>query len=296
MGGSAGNGGMGGTGGAGGDSSNKNPLDGMGPVEKLKGNFMFTEGPQWVKATGTLLFSDIPVNKIYEYAAPATFTTFRDPSGNSNGLAVDKNGLLYVCEHSGRRVSKTDSMGVVTTIVDNYQNKKLNSPNDVIIRDDGNIYFTDPPYGLAAPNLSELGFQGVFRVTIAGMVELVSKDMNRPNGIALSPDQNTLYVTDTATAELRAYVLDNEGKPGSMTTVVTTSANPDGMTVDDQGNLYVSTSSGIEVYKSNGKLWGTITIPEQPANCAFGDGDRKTLYVTARTSLYRVTLKVAGMY
>jgi len=295
-GGSAGNGGSGGLGGAGGNIAGKNPLDGMGAVEKVEGNFMFTEGPQWIKATGTLLFSDIPANKIYEYSAPATFTIFRDPSGNSNGLAVDKNGLLHACEHGGRRVSKTDLMGVVTTVVDNYQGKKLNSPNDLIIRDDGNIYFTDPPYGLADPNLSELGFQGVFRVTPSGMLELVANDMNRPNGIALSPDQKTLYVADTATAEVRAYVLDLEGKPGAMSKVVTTSANPDGMAIDDQGNLFVTTSAGVEVYKPDGTLWGTIAVPEQPANCAFGDGDRKTLYITARTSLYRVALKVTGMY
>lgn len=296
LGGSAGNGGNGGSGGAGGSMVKKNPLEGMGPVEKVEGNFMFTEGPQWIPSKKTLLFSDIPANRIYEYSPPAAFTTFREPSGNSNGLAIDKNGLLHACEHSGRRVSKTDVNGMVTTLVDNYQGKKLNSPNDLIIRDDGNVYFTDPPYGLANPNLSELGYQGVFRITPNGVLELVTSDMSRPNGIALSPDQKILYVDDTSNGELRAYTLAADGKPGAMVKIATTSSSPDGMAVDDQGNLFVATSAGVEAYAADGTLWGAITVPEQPANCAFGDADRKTLYITARTSVYRVQLKGTGPY
>ncbi|HRI65509.1 MAG TPA: SMP-30/gluconolactonase/LRE family protein [Polyangium sp.] len=295
-GGAGGNGGNGGTGGSGGSNIKKNPLDGMGTVEKVQGNFMFTEGPQWISSKGTLLFSDIPANRIYEYTAPSAFATFRDPSANSNGLALDKKGLLHVCEHSGRRVSRTDANGMVTTVVDNYQGKKLNSPNDLIIRDDGNIYFTDPPYGLANPNMNELGFQGVFRVKPDGTLELIANDLDRPNGIALSPDQKTLYVDDTTTGDIRSYVLAADGTAGAMAKLVTTGGNPDGMAVDDQGNLFVSAMAGVEVYDSEGNLWGTITVPEQPANCAFGDGDRKTLYITARTSLYRVKLTSTGMY
>jgi gluconolactonase len=291
-----GNGGNGGAAGAGGSMVIKNPLDGIGTVEKVNGNYMFTEGPQWIPSKGTLLFSDIPANRIYEYTPPAGFMTFREPSGNSNGLAIDKNGLLYACEHSGRRVSKTSANGMVTTLVDNYQGKKLNSPNDLIIRDDGNVYFTDPPYGLTNPNQNELGYQGVFRVTPNGALELVASDMSRPNGIALSPDQKTLYVNDTANGELRSYALATDGKPGAMNKIATTSPSPDGMAIDDQGNLFITTSAGVEAYAADGTLWGTITVPEQPSNCAFGDGDRKTLYITARTSVYRVHLEVTGPY
>ena len=273
-----------------------NPLDGIGAVEPIANNFMFTEGPQWIPAKSTLLFSDIPANRIYELTPPAAITTFIDPSGNSNGLALDKNGQLYACEHSNRRVSRIDANGMATTVVDNYQGKKLNSPNDLIIRNDGNIYFTDPPYGLADPNLSELGYSGVFRITPMGVLELIANDMQRPNGIALSPDQKTLYIVDTATGELRTYPLDAEGKAGAMFKLGTTSPNPDGMTVDDQGNLFISTNVGVEVYDSLGKLWGTIAVPKQPANCAFGGADRKTLYITARTALYSVTLQNPGLY
>ncbi len=294
--GGGGSGGSGGNAGAGGSMVKKDPLDGMGTVELVKSNYMFTEGPQWIPNKGTLLFSDIPANRIYEYTPPMAFTTFRDPSGNSNGLAIDKKGLLHVCEHSGRRVSKTDENGMVTTLVDNYQGKKLNSPNDLIIRDDGNVYFTDPPYGLANPNLNELGYQGVFRVTPAGVIELITSDMSRPNGITLSPDQKILYVDDTSNGEVRAYPLAADGMPGTMTNFVTTSPNPDGMAIDDEGNLFITTSVGVEVYSADGTLWGTIVVPEQPSNCAFGDGDRKTLYITARKSVYRVQLKVTGPY
>lgn len=295
-GGSAGNGGTGGNGGAGGSMVKTNPLDGVGMVEEVASNFTFTEGPQWIASKGTLLFTDIPANRINELTPPSAIASFREPSGNANGLAVDKNGLLHTCEHSGRRVSRTDANGMVTTVVDNYQGKKLNSPNDLIIRDDDNIYFTDPPYGLTPPNQSELGFQGVFRVTPAGTLELIASDMSRPNGIALAPDQKTLYVCDTMNGELRAYPLAADGTPGAMSKLVTTSPNPDGMAVDDQGNIFVATDAGIEVFDPQGMLWGAIVVPKKPSNCAFGGADRKTLYITARTSLYRVVLKGAGMY
>lgn len=289
-------GGNGGTGGTGGAMSSKDPLEGIGTVEKVQGGFMFTEGPQWIQNKGSLLFTDIPANKIIEHAPPMMFATYREPSGNANGLAVDKNGVLYACEHSGRRISRTESNGTVTTVVDNYQGKKFNSPNDIIIRDDNNIYFTDPPYGLPNGDPGELGYQGIFRVTPVNSVELVANDMSRPNGIALSPDQKTLYVNDTATGELRTYALGDNGLPGAMNKLVTTSPNPDGMAIDDQGNIFVTTSVGVEVYAPDGKLWGTIQVPEQPSNCAFGGGDRKTLFITARTSLYRVTVQGTGMY
>lgn len=295
-GGEGGMGSVGGNGGTGGNMVKTNPLDGIGVVELVADTFMFTEGPQWMPAKGTLVFSDIPGNRIHALTPPSTITTFLEPSGNSNGLAIDKNGVLHACEHGNRRVSRIDMGGMVTTVVDTYQGKKLNSPNDLIIRDDGNIYFTDPPYGLANPNLSELGFQGIFRFTPTGTLELIANDMSRPNGIALSPDQKTLYIDDTDSGELRTYQLDADGKAGAMAKLVTTSPNPDGMTVDAQGNLFVSTSVGIEVFDSNGKLWGTIAVPQQPANCAFGGADRKTLYITARTALYRVTLQGPGLY
>ncbi|MDI1443140.1 SMP-30/gluconolactonase/LRE family protein [Polyangium sp. 6x1] len=291
-----GDGGMGGAGGAGGGVAEVDPLVGVGTVEEVQGNFMFTEGPQWNPATKTLLFTDIPANRIHEYTPGGAITVFREPSANTNGLAIDQNGLLVSCEHSGRRVSRELANGTLASIADAYQGKKLNSPNDVIVHSNGTVYFTDPPYGLADPGLSELGFYGVFRVTPAGEVTLVADDMERPNGIALSPDEKTLYVADTATGELRAWPVNADGSLGAANKLVTTSQGPDGMAVDEKGNLFIATSAGVEVYSPAGKLYGAIAVPQQPANCAFGGEDKKTLFITARTGLYRVTLVGAGLY
>ncbi|MEO5725574.1 MAG: SMP-30/gluconolactonase/LRE family protein, partial [Byssovorax sp.] len=179
-----------GSGGAGGGVVNVDPLVGAGAVEKVQDKFMFTEGPQWIPATKTLLFTDVPASRIYEHTPGAGIAVFREPSANSNGLALDPDGLLIACEHSGRRVSRTLADGKLVPVADAFEGKKLNSPNDVIVRKDGSVYFTDPPYGLPDPGQSELGFFGVFRVAPGGKVEAIAKDMNRPNGIALSPDEN----------------------------------------------------------------------------------------------------------
>jgi len=307
MGGAGGSGGMGGSGGgmggsgggmggSGGGMMASNPLDGMGPVEIAEGGFQFTEGPQWNPARNTLLFTDIPPDRIYEFTPGVGVNLFRDMSGNSNGLEYDTDGFLLACEHSGRRVSRTLADGTIVSVVEAYMGKKFNSPNDLVARKDGNIYFTDPPYGLADPGLSELGFFGVFRATPAGTAELIADDMSRPNGIALSPDQNTLYVVDTMTGELRTYPVGVDGTVGAKSTLATTSPGPDGMAVDDMGHLYIATSVGVEVYRPDGSVVGTIPVPEQPSNCAFGGEDRKTLYITARTTVYRVALQVTGIY
>ncbi|MDI1477164.1 SMP-30/gluconolactonase/LRE family protein [Polyangium sp. y55x31] len=294
-GGMGGDAGMGGSGGAGGVVE-VDPLVGIGTVEEVQGNFMFTEGPQWNPATKTLLFTDIPANRIYEHTPGGDITVYREPSANTNGLAIDQNGLLVSCEHSGRRVSRELANGTLASIADTYEGKKLNSPNDVIVHSNGTVYFTDPPYGLADPGLSELGFYGVFRVSPSGELSLVADDMERPNGIALSPDEKTLYVPDTNTGELRAWPVNADGTLGTGTKLFTTGPNPDGMAVDEKGNLFISTKNGIEVYSPAGKLYGAIAVPQQPANCAFGGEDKKTLYITARTALYRVTLQGAGIY
>ncbi len=294
---SSGEGGSGGgSGGAGGGVVNVDPLIGVGAVEKVQDKFMFTEGPQWIPATKTLLFTDIPANRIHEHTPGAGITVFREPSANANGLAVDPAGLLIACEHSGRRVSRTLADGKLVPVADAFEGKKLNSPNDVIVGKDGSVYFTDPPYGLPNPGQSELGFFGVFRVAPGGKVEAIAKDMNRPNGIALSPDEKTLYIVDTATAELRVYPVKADGSVGAASMLAKTSPGPDGMAVDAQGNLFITTSVGVEVYSPAGKLYGAIPVPEQPSNCAFGGADRKTLYITARTGLYRVALQNPGMY
>ncbi|MCK6532956.1 MAG: SMP-30/gluconolactonase/LRE family protein [Polyangiaceae bacterium] len=293
-GGASGSGGSstGGAGGSGGASAWVDPLAGMGLVEKVAGGFSFTEGPVWFAKTGKLFFSDIPNSRIHELAPPGSVSVFREPSGQSNGLGIDQNGLLVACEHQGRRVSRTQAGGTVVAVASSYQGKKLNSPNDVIVKKDGNLYFTDPPYG---GNPNELGFQGVFRVDPSGALSLVSSDMFRPNGIALSPDEKTLYVTDSEQNFLRTYVVGSDGAVSGAKKFLDTSPAPDGMAVNLQGDLFISTQAGVEVYKADGTPLGTIKVAEQPANCTFGGADGKTLYITARKALYRVSLAVAGL-
>lgn len=268
------------------------PIAGVGQVAKVAGGFSFTEGPAWFSAHGKLLFSDIPANRIYALTPPSNVTVHREPSGNSNGLAVDPAGLLVAAEHSGRRISRTAANGGVTTVADAWQGKKLNSPNDVIARSDGTLYFTDPPYG---GNPNELGFQGVFRVSPAGALSLVTQDMFRPNGIALSPDEKTLYVCDSEQNFVRKYDLAADGTASNPQKFADTAPTPDGMAVDLQGDLFVTTQAGVVVYRSDATLVGTIAVPEQPANATFGGSDGKSLYITARTSLYRVDVAVAGL-
>ncbi len=264
----------------------------MGSVEKVAGGFTFTEGPVWFAKTGKLYFSDIPNTRIHELSPPSSVSVYREPSGQANGLGIDQNGLLVACEHQGRRVSRTQSGGTVVSVASTYQGKKLNSPNDVIVKKDGNLYFTDPPYG---GNPNELGFQGVFRVDPSGALSLVASDMFRPNGIALATDEKTLYVTDSEQNFIRTYVVASDGATSSPKKFLDTAATPDGMAVNLQGDLFISTQAGVEAYKADGTKLGTIPVPEQPSNCTFGGTDGKTLYITARKALYRVALGVAGL-
>jgi gluconolactonase len=263
-----------------------NPLEGIGNVELIQGGFMFTEGPQW--AGDKLLFSDIPANTIYQYANGA-ITPFKMPSGNSNGLAfTDK---LYAAEHGTRSVTRE---GVA--IASMFEGKKLNSPNDLIVIEDlvtfdTTVYFTDPPYGIQA-NQQELAFNGVFALTGTNLTAIHRGTLTeRPNGIGVSPNQSTLYVDDTDDGGL--YTIDLSTKVRAK--LATTAGGADGLAVDGQGNIFVTSNAGIEVFSPTGMKWGTITVPKKPANCAFGDADYQTLYITAQDSLYKVRLANPGL-
>jgi gluconolactonase len=265
-------------------------------IEKLAGGFRFTEGPIW-NAAGFLLFSDIPANEIKKWTRDGKVTTFRAPSGNSNGLTLDRQGRLIACEHGNRRVSRTEKDGTVVTLADRYNGKRLNSPNDVVVRSDGSIYFTDPPYGIK-PEQQELPYQGVYRLSPDGKLVLLVDDFDRPNGLAFSPDEKTLYVDDSNRGHVRAFAVSPDGTltHGRVFAAVKGPGGgvPDGMKVDSAGNVFCTGPGGVFVFGPDGKHLGTIQMPETTANCAWGEPDRKTLYLTASTGLYRIRLKIAG--
>ena len=267
-------------------------LVGPGEPERIATDLEFTEGPVW-HPDGYLLFSDIPANTIYKWTPDSNLEKFRSPSGNSNGLTLDRQGRLIACEHGNRRVSRTELDGTVVTLADKYQGKRLNSPNDVVVKSDGSIYFTDPPYGVQ-PEDRELDFQGVYRIAPDGALALLADDFGRPNGLAFSPDENVLYVDDTERRHVRAFDVQPDGTLANGRVFAELGEHrPDGMKVDVNGNVYV-TASFVWVFDSMGRHLGNITTPDAPANCAFGGIENKTLFITARSSVYRVELKVQG--
>ena len=268
-----------------------------GDPELLAASFQFTEGPIW-QADGSLIFSDIPANRLYRWTAEEGAKVWREPTGNANGNTLDRQGRLLTCEHSGRRVSRTESNGTVIALAERYQGGRLNSPNDIVVKSDGVVYFTDPPYGIK-PEEREQPHNGVYRILPDGALELLVDDFDRPNGLAFSPDESILYIDDSPRRHVRAFDVRADGTLANSRIVADMDhpqpGSPDGMKIDEAGHLYVTGATGIWVFEPNGELLGVITTPERPANCAWGDADRKSLYITARTSLYRVRTKVAGV-
>jgi gluconolactonase len=270
-------------------------------LEHIATGFSFTEGPVW--CGNYLLFSDIPKNRIVKYkmlAEGPEVNTFRSPSGNSNGLTLDATKRLVACEHGTRRVTRTETDGTIKVLADSYQGHRLNSPNDVVVRSDGSTYFTDPPYGLKdGKTWKELPFNGVYRITYGGEVELLVDDFDRPNGLAFSPDENTLYIDDTMRKHIRAFDVNPDGGLSNGRIFADLKAEepgaPDGMKVDCHGNVYCTGPGGIWIIDSAKNCLGRILLPEIPANLAWGDADWKTLYITARTSLYKIRLNIPGI-
>ena len=260
-------------------------------LQKVSTGHRFTEGPAW-DYKGSLYWSDIPNQQILKLDAKGTVSVFRKESGGSNGLMFDKKGRLIACEHGGRRVSRTKVDGSIETIADKYDGKKLNSPNDLVLGPDGSVYFTDPRYG-PRDNL-EQDKECVYRIAPDGKVTRVIDDTVKCNGIHLSPDAKTLYVADNGSATVRAYPLAKNGTVGKGRLFAKLPSRPDGMTVDAAGNLYMTVGRGVLILDAAGKALGTIETPERPANCCFGGPDLKTLYITARTSLYRIQLNARG--
>lgn len=264
-------------------------------LTKICGGFQFTEGPVW-HPDGYLLFTDIPANRINRWEPGKGCSLYREPSHNSNGLTFDRKGRLLACEHGTRRVTRTQADGTVVAIAETCEGKRLNSPNDITVSSDGTIYFTDPPYGVASGD-REIDFQGVYYIKQDGQVRLGYSGMNRPNGLALSPDEKILYVSDTEAMEVLAFPVLPEGGLGQPKTLgKLDGSGADGMKVDTEGNAYVTGPRGIWVWDARGEWIGLLETPEDPANCAFGGPDSKTLFITARTSLYQVRCLYPGIH
>jgi gluconolactonase len=277
-------------------------------VERVAGGFEFTEGPVWTR-DGALLFSSPNTNVIYRLTPLGQVTVFRPKSGyagvgvaryhqpGSNGLTFDPDGRLTICQHGNRRVIRVNPHGDTTVIADRFEGKRLNSPNDLVYRSDGTLFFTDPTFGLPDPAESELSFCGVFRA-VGGDVDLVTDELEGPNGLAFSPDERYLYVGNWQSDRKIVWRHDCETGAGEVFFDMTDAAGEDaidGLKVDRLGNLYVCGPGGIWIISAEGDHLGTLRLPEAPHNLAWGDEDGRTLYVTALTSVYRLRLAVPGI-
>ena len=266
-------------------------------AERIVSGLRFTEGPAW-HPKGFLVFSDIPANRIYRWEKGKELAVHREPSHNSNGLAFDSKGRLLACEHGARRVSRAELDGTVKVLVDRFEGKRLNSPNDLTLHSDGSIYFTDPPYGLRGKK-SELGFQGVYRIGPDGKLTLLVKDMFRPNGIALSPDEKLLYIGDSSKRIVNVHDVKPDGTLGPARLHFDLgkrgSRVVDGIKIDAAGNLYATATAAVLVISPQGKLLATIRCPgRNTTNCCFGAPDRKTLFITAGPNVFRARVPIAG--
>ena len=268
-------------------------------IDRVATGFQFTEGPIWFSEENYLLFSDIPANKILKLTPDNRVTIFREPSNNSNGLTRDKQGRLIACEHGTRRVTRTEKDGSITVLADKFQGKNLNSPNDVVVKSDGAIYFTDPPYGIK-PEQQEQPIQGVYRLSPDGnQIIIVADDFIKPNGLAFSPDEKQLYIDDSERRHIRVFDVKTDGTLANSRIFydmnIKQTGLPDGMKVDVQGHIYCTGAGGVWVFDREGNHLGTIVTPEQPANCAWGDEDWQSLYITAQTSIYKIRVNIPGI-
>ena len=258
----------------------------------IQSGFAFTEGPAW-SPEGELFFSDIPRNQILRMDKSGRITVFRSNSGGANGLAFDHQGRLIACEGRARRVTRTEKDGSITVLAAEWKGKRLNSPNDLALDSSGRIYFTDPRYG--SRHDMEMDVEAVWRIDPDGTLTRLITDLKKPNGIAVSPDSRTLYVADNGADCVVAYPLKRNGSIGKGRVLCRLTGGPDGMAVDAAGRLYVTGPAGIWVFSPRGALLGIIEIPRLPANVCFGGPELKTIFVTARTDLYRVKLAQKGL-
>jgi gluconolactonase len=253
------------------------------PLALVSDQFTFPEGPVWSAGDSVLYFTDITADGVYRLTPPDKVDVMLMDAGHPDGLALDPHGEIVVAGYSKRSVWRLHD-GKMETIVDHVDDKKLNSPDDLIIRSDGTIYFTDPTFGLDYRNgeKSETGIEGVYRITPDGALVLEDDSLSGPNGIALSPDEKLLYVSSTFTGDIIAYDVANDGSLSNSRTWVSGALGADSMTVDSKGNVYVASVAGISVFTSDGTSLGAIPVPQLTSNVSFGGPDQRTLFITAR--------------
>ena len=265
-------------------------------VKKVAGDMMFTEGPVW-HPEGFLVFSDIPANELKKWDPRGGVSTFRKPSHNANGNTLDGQGRLVSAEHTARRVSVTEKDGTVKTMIDRHDGKKFNSPNDVAIKSDGTVWFTDPPYGTPKNEQKEQAGHYVFRFDPKSkQTTVLIQDFDMPNGIAFSPDEKKLYVADSGKPRhIRVFdvAADNTVGEGKVFCKID-KGGPDGIRCDSDGRVWSSAGDGVHIFAPDGILIGKILVPEGPANLCFGGDDGKTLFITARKSLYSIPVLVTA--
>ncbi|MBM3549602.1 MAG: SMP-30/gluconolactonase/LRE family protein [Alphaproteobacteria bacterium] len=270
-------------------------------LEKLHSGMRWAEGPVWFADGGYVLWSDIPNNRMMRWIEGVGAHVWRFPANNSNGNTRDREGRLVTCEHGARRVTRTEADGSITVLADRWKGQRLNSPNDVVVKSDGSIWFTDPPYGILTDyegnkGKSEIGRCNVYRIDPrSGAVDVVIDDMVRPNGIAFDPKEEKLYVADTGNSDgeegapnIRVYDVSGKRARNGRLFVKLSPGLADGFRFDTQGNLWTSAGDGVHCYTPKGDLVGKVLVPEVVANLCFGGPKRNRLYITATTSLYAI--------
>ena len=274
------------------------------PLEKLADGFEFTEGPIWHPYEKHLTFSDMPNDHMRRWSAAGGITTFRKPCNRSNGNTYDRQGRMLTCEHATSRVTRTAADGTLTVLASHYNGQELNSPNDIVVKSDGHIYFTDPTYGrmpyYGVERPTQLTFQGVYRMDEdGGNLTLLAADFQQPNGLCFSPDEHRLFVNDTERMHIRVFDVRSDGRlsGGSVWAELTGEGQggPDGMKIDSAGNLYCCGPGGVHVFAPDAHCLGVIRVPEVVANFTWGEDDMQSLFLTASGSLYRARVRTAGV-
>ena len=274
----------------------QSPVPPNAVVEKLATGFVFVEGPVWNDSLG-LLFSDLNGNKVYRWTEATGAVAFLNPSSNANGLAYDSAGRLILAQTGLRRVARRDSTGGIVPLATIFGGKKLSSPNDVVVKSDGAILFTDPPFNIPIGQHQELSFSGIFRISPSGALQLLDSTLSWPNGICFSPDESKFYVAESQQRIIYVWdvVADSMISNKREFARITPTGYADGMKVDTAGNLFCAGPLGIWVFAPTGAILDTILLPETATNCSWGDTDRKTLYITAGRSIYRIRLAITGV-